>query len=428
MRRIEVIVIGGGQAGLAMSRCLAERRVDHVVLERGRVAERWRSERWDSLRLLTPRWQSRLPGHRYEGPDPHGFMTRRELIGYLEGYARSFDAPVLSGTCVRALEPAEDGYRVQTDRGDWVARAVVIATGDCDVPHVPAMATRVAGEVVQLAPTAYRNPSQLPDGGVLVVGASATGLQLADELERSGRAVTLSVGRHTRMPRRYRGRDIMGWLDRVGVLDERAHEVPDLEASRRQPSLQLVGRPDHRTLDLPALAARGVRLAGRAVEADGARIAFADDLAATTAAADAKLERLLARIDALAGLDPLEPARPFARLHGLDAPRELDLAAEGIRTVIWATGFRRRYPWLRVPILDACGELRHDGGVTPAAGLYVIGLRFLRRRKSSFLDGVGADAEELSAHVAAYLGRRETWMGAQRARRTSWVNGLHTTS
>jgi putative flavoprotein involved in K+ transport len=245
---------------------------------------------------------------------------------------------------------------------------------------------------------------------VLVVGASASGVQLADEIHASGRPVTLAVGRHVRLPRVYRGRDIVWWLDALGVLDETAENVFDLAQARRQPSLQLVGRPDRATLDLPALERRGVRLAGRLASIEGASVRFADDLVAHTAAADARLARLVQRIDAFAarsGLDgevgPPEPFAPF--VWPAPAPAALDLRHAGIRSVVWATGYRRAYPWLRVPVLDERGEIRHAGGVTPAPGLYVLGLYFLRRRKSSFIDGVGQDAMELAAHLAGYLRR-----------------------
>lgn len=406
MQRVDTVVIGAGQAGLAMSRCLRDRDVEHVVLERGRLAERWRSERWDSLRLLTPNWQSRLPGYRYQGGEPDAYMTMPEVVEYLAGYARSFSAPVEERTTVCAVEPAGAGYRVETDRGGFEARSVVIATGYCDVPFVPPIAAELPPDIVQVVPTRYRSPGELPAGGVLVVGASASGVQLADEIHASGRPVTLAVGRHLRLPRRYRGRDILWWLDAMGVFDETGEEVYDLELSRRQPSLQLVGRPDHATLDLPLLERRGVRLVGRALSVSGAVVRFADDLVAHTAAADVKLAQLIARVDAFAASAGLEaaagPAEPFVPfVWPAEAPTAIDLRAEGIRAVVWATGFRRHYPWLKLPVLDARGELRHRGGVTPAPGLYVLGLSFLRRRKSTFIDGVGDDARELADHVAA---------------------------
>jgi putative flavoprotein involved in K+ transport len=413
MKRTDTIIIGGGQAGLAMSRSLADRAIEHVIFERGRIAERWRSERWDSLRLLTPNWQSRLPGWRYEGPDPDGYMTMPEVIDYLERYARSFAAPVQDETNVLSVRRNGRGYQVTTDGGTWTAGNVVIATGYSDVPYVPEMARRLPDRIFQINPTRYRNPSQLPPGGVLVVGASASGIQLADEIHRSGRPVTLAVGRHTRLPRMYRGKDILWWLDAMGSFDESIQEVVNEEASRHQPSLQLVGRPDHSPLDLPLLQDQGVRLVGRAVAVDGSRVLFSDDLIAYTAAADVKLARLLVRIeDFLSKSDFIneagdaEPFTPFR--WPAESPSGINLQAAGIRTVLWATGFRRRYPWLEVPILDERGEILHQGGVTPAPGLYVLGLQFLRRRKSAFIDGVGDDAAELTEHIAGRLATSRT--------------------
>jgi putative flavoprotein involved in K+ transport len=415
MRRTDVVIIGGGQAGLAMSRCLVDLGIEHVVLERGRVAERWRSERWDSLRLLTPNWQSRLPGHRYEGADPDGFMTMPEVIGFLDGYARSFTAPVETGTSVVHVSGDEDGYTVVTTRGVWETANVVLATGFSDQPFVPGLASGLAGDIHQVTPSVYRKPGDLPPGGVLVVGASASGVQLAEELHASGRPVTLAVGRHTRLPRRYRGRDIFWWMDRMGVFDEAIGHVFDAEVSRQQPSLQLVGRPDHRTIGLRELHAQGVRFVGRLVAADIRRVSFDDSLVATAAAADVKLASLRRRIDdfirssgtgeSVEEPDAFDPSWPLA-IETLAST--IDLGAEGITSVMWATGFRRAYPWLRVPVLDARGEIVHTGGVTPAEGLYALGLHFQRRRKSAFIDGVGDDARDVAGLIAQRLRCRGT--------------------
>ena len=412
MRRTDVVVVGGGQAGLAMSRCLIEAGIDHVVLERGRVAERWRSERWDSLRLLTPNWQTRLPGFHYAGPDPDGYMTAGEVASHLEYYASSFGAPVEDDTRVVELSQAGAGYRIVTDRDTWLARSVVVATGYCDVAHVPRAASGLTPRVRQIGPTGYRKPDDLDDGGVLIVGASATGVQIADELLRAGRAVTVAAGHHTRVPRSYRGRDIMWWLDASGILHETLDEVYDPAISRDQVSLQLVGRGDRSTLDLLALRNRGVRVVGRVVGADGYRVALADDLVATTVAADVKLAALLERLNRFAaetGLDlrdhapePFEPTWPAFT----ESPVALDLRAEGIRTVVWATGFKRRYPWLPAAVLDERGEIRHRGGVSCLPGLYGVGLNFMRRRNSAFIDGVGADARAVAAHLDQYLRQR----------------------
>lgn len=408
MRYTDVVVIGAGQAGLAMSWHLTARGIDHVVLERRRIAERWLSERWDSLRLLTPNWCTRLPGWRYRGPDPDGFMTMAEVVRFFDGYARSFSAPVLTDSEVQAVQMRAGFWHVATDRGCWRARGVVVATGHCGTPLVPEMAWAMPTHVEQLTPRDYRNPQQLAGGGVLVVGASASGVQLADELSRSGRAVTLAVGRHIRLPRRYRRCDIIWWLDRIGALDERIEQVPDAEAARNQPSLQLVGDLQHRSIDLASLAAQGVRIVGRATHVEGGRIAFAADLEYSTDAAERKLLGLRARIDRFVVARGLacEVCEPEPHLSvALSSSREsIDLRAEGIGTVIWATGFRRRYPWLKAPVCDRQGEIRHRGGRGAAPGLYVLGLRFLRRRKSSFIDGVGPDAEELTEHLLQYLG------------------------
>ena len=403
MRTTDVAIIGAGQAGLAMSRCLARRGIAHVVIERGRIAERWRSERWESLRLLTPNWMSRLPGWSYSGPDPEGYMTMPEITGHLCRYARAMAAPVEEGCAVHAVRMAGERYRIETGRGTWTARGVVIATGQCDTPQVPTIARALPPAIRQLTPSSYRRAAALPPGGVLIVGASASGVQLAEEISRSGRTVFLAAGRHTRLPRRYRGRDILDWMERLGVLGETAAEMRDLWRARGQPSLQLIGSPDGRSLDLASLQARGVRLLGRLNDIDDGRLHFADDLADSTAAAQGTLGRMLARVDRLADAEgAAREAWPMPFAPG-PTPTQLDPIAARIRTVIWATGFSRDYRWLQLPVLDGAGEIRHDGGITPLPGVYALGLPFMRTRRSSFIDGVGADAEALAAHLHDFL-------------------------
>jgi putative flavoprotein involved in K+ transport len=407
--RTNTLIIGAGQAGLAMSHCLSELGIDHVVVERGQVAQRWRTQSWDSLHLLTPNWMTRLPGFQYDGPDPDGFMSVPELIGFFERYAGSSDAPVVTDTTVQSVEHSTNGFRIVTSRGEWSASSVVVATGYCDLPAIPAESRNVAPSVLQIAAPDYRRPEQLPAGGVLVVGASATGVQVADEIQRSGRPVTLAVGRHTRLPRSHRGRDILWWLDRLGVLSQSANEVEDLDRSRHQPSMQLVGRSDHASLDLRMLHDAGVRLVGRIRDIDGHRARLADDLVSTMSAADIKMADVLTRIDqyiATAGVDagPSEPFTPTWPLAA-GAPTRLNLRNEGIETVIWATGCRRSYPWLRVPVLDDRGEIRQTGGITPEAGLYVLGMSFQRQRNSSFIDGVGRDAWVIAHEIARSMDR-----------------------
>ena len=400
---IDTVVIGAGQAGLAASRCLTEHGVDHVVLERGRVAERWRSERWDSLQLLSPNWMTRLPGWSYRGPDPHGFMTAGEVAAFFQAYAAAYAAPVVEDRAVVSVDRADGGFAVMTNSDRWTARKVVIATGWCDRPAVPAIAGRLDPAINHVTPSAYRNPASLPDGGVLVVGASATGVQLADELHRAGRDVVVAVGSHTRAPRRYRGMDIFWWLEQIGRFDRTIDEIDDPVAARTEPSLQLVGRTDHTNLDLATLAGAGVRLTGRLTGIDGHRVGFAADLATSVAAADARMYRILADIDAhvaAAGLtrEVLDP-EPQATLITTGSPTTMDLRARGITSVVWATGHRRSYPWLHVPVLDARGEIRQHRGVTPVDGLYVLGQRFQHHRNSNFIDGVGRDATFVADHL-----------------------------
>ena len=407
MPTTHTIVIGAGQAGLAMSRCLTNNDIDHVVLERGRTAERWRSQRWDSLRLLTPNWATRLPGWSYRGPRPDGYMSATEFAGYLSSYATAFSAPVHEDSPVQSVERAGDGFAVRAGDARWTAANVVIATGWCDRPSVPPLATGIDQRVAQITPYSYRNPGQLPDGRVLVVGASATGVQIADELVRAGRDVVLAVGRHSRLPRRYRGMDIWWWLEQIGTLAKTVDEVPDPARARREGSLQLTGRADHRDVDLPTLQALGVRLAGRLTSTDGRRLSFADDLGDTTAAADTRLARILEQIDdhiagraldaeLLAATAPA-PLAPIAPIH------QLDLRRQRITAIVWATGFTRAYPWLRVPVLDRRGEIVQRRGVTPETGVYVLGQRFQHRLDSNFIDGVRHDAQHVARHIAHRL-------------------------
>jgi putative flavoprotein involved in K+ transport len=408
-RRITTVIIGAGHAGLAMSRCLSERSIDHVVLERGEVANSWKTERWDSLRLLTPNWQSRLPGYGYEGNDPDGFRTMPETIAFIETYARLISAPVRTNTTVSAVRRTEDGYRVTTDHGEWDCETVVLASGACNTPVIPEIAKLVPSGVAQLTPMQYRNPSQLRDGGVLVVGASASGIQIADEIQRSGRQVTLAVGEHVRVPRIYRGKDIQWWMDAAGILDERYDQVDDIVRARNVASLQLAGSPDRRTIDLNSLTDLGVRLAGRLAGLADGKAQFSGSLRNKCELADLKLNRLLNSIDEWAtaeGLDSRLPAPQRYEGTRVEAspPLMLDFARSGIQTVLWATGFRPDYSWLQVPVLDRKGYVQHDGGVvTDAPGLYLIGMPFLRRRKSTLIDGAASDTRELSEHLVGRL-------------------------
>jgi len=381
------------------------------VLERGEVANSWRRERWDSFRLLTPNWQSRLPGLHYEGPDPDGYMTMGEVTEFIERFAKLSRAPVRTGTNVTSVRRTDDGYHVTTSQGEIGCRAVVVASGACNRPAVPPLSEAVPPDVEQLTPFDYREPGQLPDGGVLVVGASATGVQLAAELRRSGRPVILSVGEHVRLPRIYRGRDVLWWMDASGVWDQRYDEVDDLTRARRLPSPQLVGTPERTTLDLNALTSLGVELVGRWAAVRDGRALFSGGLRNVFALADLKLERLLDAFDEWArtrGVDAeLGPPERFAPTRVPSSARlQLDLRGGEIRTIVWATGFRPDYTWLDVPVVDEKGRLRHDGGVVDSPGLYALGLPVLRRRRSTFINGIEDDAREVIGHLARHLAVR----------------------
>jgi putative flavoprotein involved in K+ transport len=380
------------------------------VLERGEVANSWRHERWDSLRLLTPNWQSRLPGHHYAGPDPDGYMTMGEVVEFISRFAHISHAPVRTSTTVTSVTRTNDGYRVATSTGDIRCRAVVIASGACNRPMVPALRAAMPASVAHITPFEYRNPGSLPDGGVLVVGPSATGVQLAAEIHRSGRPVTLSVGEHVRLPRTYRGRDILWWMERSGVWNQRYDEIDDVTRARRLPSPQLVGTPDRTTLDLNALDAIGVTLVGRLSAVRDGRALFSGGLRNLFALADLKLARLLDTFDDwarrhLRDADIGAPER-FEPTRAPESARlQMDLRNGEIRAVVWATGFRPDYSWLEVPVIDEKGHLRHDGGVVDSPGMYALGLPVLRRRKSSFIHGAEDDAQELIDHLAGYLAR-----------------------
>jgi putative flavoprotein involved in K+ transport len=392
-----------------MSRCLCERSIDHVVLERGEVAHTWRTERWDSLRLLTPNWQSRLPGFSYNCDDPDGYRTVAEVVEFIASYAKAISAPVLTHTTVTSVRSTETGYLVRTDQGDWLCRAVVVASGACNVADVPSFANRVPRSVMQLTAQDYRNPEQLADGGVLVVGASSSGTQIANEIHRSGRPVILSVGEHIRAPRVYRGKDLEWWMDAAGVLDERYDEVDDIARARRVASLQLAGTPDRSTLDINALTEIGVKLVGRigGISENG-KAQFSGSLRNMCALSDLKMGRLLDRIDEWAQRNGFDArANPPHRLPPTRVepapPLGMDLASGEIKAVIWATGYRPDYSWLEVPVLDRKGRLQHDGGVVSSPGMYLMGTQFMRRRKSALIDGAGDDARDLSAHLRSYL-------------------------
>lgn len=416
MPTVDVVVIGAGHAGLAVSRLLTEAGVDHVVLDRGRVGERWRSERWDSLHLLSPAWMNCLPHFGQIGPDPDAFVPVGAFVDHLERYAASFSAPVVTAATVREVVRVDQGYLVHTVVDTWRTRHVVIATGPHGRPRIPA---GLDPQRVLLARD-YRNPHSLASGGVLVVGASSSGAQIADELARAGREVTLAVGRHSRMPRRYRGMDAFWWLEANGRLARTIDTMPDPVAARREPSMQLVGRPGDTSgtsgdLDLRVLQERGVRLVGRVRAVTGSRIELAEGLREEVQDADRRLARLLDDLDDYASRHDLEDEllpidRPRPVVVG-PVPNRLDLRAERIGTVLVAAGYGPDYPWLRVPVLGPDGHVIQRRGVTSAPGLYVVGQRFQHRRDAGFIHGAGHSARDVVDHLVGSLaGRSRPWM------------------
>jgi putative flavoprotein involved in K+ transport len=407
MKHVNAVIIGAGQSGLAMSFELAQRGVDHVILERGQVANSWRTERWDSLHLLTPNWMNGLAGQCFDGTDHDGFMNVSELITRFDQCATQNGAPVQTETSVVSVDQMSGGYRVQTDQGALDCVNVVMANGACARPKVPAFASQMPGEMQHFTPLSYKRPSDLPDGKVLVVGASASGLQLAREVQSSGRQTTLAVGNHLRFPRVYRDADITMWLEIIGATTTPYTEVDDIERVRRTPSLTLVAGE---TIDLNVLQNEGVEVAGRLATVQDGTALFSGSLANLCAAADLKMNRLLNSFDdwvEAAGLgDLVDPAERFAATSVPPAPRlQADLAREGFGSVIWATGYQPDFSWLNLPVFDRKGRLNHDGGIV-GEGLYAMGLPYMRQRKSTFIDGASDDANALATHLTAQLGRR----------------------
>lgn len=409
MKIHSALVVGAGQAGLAISRALSRRHVDHLVLERGSVANSWKTERWDSLTTLTPNWANGLPGAPYDGTDRDGYMHVSELIARLGTYADQISAPVQGQTNVLSVSRIDLGFRVETDRGPVVGKSLVIATGACTRAHVPGLSTAVPAGVVQTNPARYRRPSDLPDGRVLVVGASASGVQIARELARAGREVTIAVGSHMRLPRRYRGLDIEDWLDRLGLLDERADQIDDLVRARRLPSPQIQGGPD--PVDLNALQQLGVRVTGRLVDLRDGSAIFSGGLSASVKGADLKMTRLLDQIDGFIvehglGSEVSDPERPddtrLPEAPGLSIP----LGPNDVRSIVWATGFRPALDWLSLPVFDRRGRLMHRSGTVALPGIYAMGLPILRKRRSHQISGVAEDAEVVSGQLRAFLDGR----------------------
>ncbi|WGQ09965.1 NAD(P)/FAD-dependent oxidoreductase [Pedobacter gandavensis] len=399
---VEVLIIGGGQAGLAMSYCLKQRNISHILLERGQIAQRWRSESWDSLRLLTPNDQTNLPSWPYQGDQPEGFMPVGRYISLLEDYAQSFEAPILTETAVEAVSKSGHQFYIHSTAQRWVANAVVIATGHCCTPVIPEYSNRVNPEIHQITASQYLNPGQIPEGGILVVGAGASGVQIAEELRLSGREVMLSVGKHRRLPRRYRGKDILTWLKEAGIFDA----FTDSKCDPNIPAPQLIGSEDAHSINLETLQNQGVKLTSRIAAINDSQVSFEDNLLTAVHQADQDMYALLERIDQYINDLMIDHSMNFHQVAPISvppAPSSIDLKSAGIKTIIWATGYRRSYPWLHIDVLDAQGEIKHQGGITAIPGLLVLGMRRQIRYNSNFIDGVGKDAELLADYLKKHL-------------------------
>lgn len=406
LERVETLVVGAGQAGIAMSEHLNRRGMQHLVLERSRIAERWRSERWDSLVANGPAWHDRFPGLLFGDVAPDSFAPRESIVNYLEAYAEKFSVPIRCGIDVTALHRKKDGsgFRIETSAGLMEAVNVVAATGPFQRPLIPAVMPRQS-DIVQIHSSAYRNPAQLPDGSVLVVGAGSSGVQIADELLRSGRRVFLAVGPHNRPPRRYRGRDFVWWL---GVLGK--WEATVCEPGREHVTIAVSGARGGYTVDFRDLAARGITLVGRSEYFQDGIMHFAPDLAANIAQGDADYLSVLDEADAYAvreGLDLPEEPEARAFMPGLpnaaDPILQLHLADAGVTSIVWATGYAFDFGWLPNRALDANGRPHHQRGVSVIPGLYHLGLPWLSRRASAFIWGVWHDAAYLADHIAGRL-------------------------
>jgi putative flavoprotein involved in K+ transport len=417
LAKIGTLIIGGGQAGLAMSEHLSKRQVPHVIVERRRIAERWRSERWDSLVANGPAWHDRFPNMTFSGIDPDSFATKDEIVDYLEAYAKQIAAPIRCGVEVTALHRKADGcgFRAETSQGVIEATNVVVATGPFQRPLVPVAIPPDSG-IAQIHSAAYRNPGQLPEGAVLVIGAGSSGVQIAAELVSAGRRVYLSVGPHNRPPRRYRGHDFVWWLGVLGEWDAKV-VAPGTE----HVTIAVSGAHGGHTVDFRDLAARGITLLGSAGTFKDGVLELLPNLAANIAQGDANYLAMLTAADAYVtqkGLNlPPEPAahKLAPNPPGVTNPlRQLDLAAAGITTVIWATGYALDFEWLKVAAFDEKGRPAHQRGVAAIPGLYFLGLPWLSRRASAFIWGVWHDADYLAGHIAARHQSPETDLSTKR--------------
>lgn len=398
---VETVIVGGGQAGLAMSYCLSQRGREHIVLERARVAERWRTQRWDSLMFQFPNWSIGLPGRSYAGPDPDGFSHKDEILAFLEEYAVWIKAPLRTGVEVQSLRrgPHPGRYLVSTNAGVFEARNVVIATGPYQRPRIPSLAAGLPADVVQVHAADYRNSQELPSGGVMVVGSGASGCQIAEELLTAGRQVFFAIGRHRRVPRRYRGHDVFWWRRALGHLDQKAEDTP---TERREPPPLVTGVGGGHDVDIRSYAKDGMTLLGHVREIRDGRVALIGDLEERLARGDQTFDEFTSAVDDYLrgrGIVSSE-ARPTTSARiAAKPPDEIDIRVSDIRSVVWATGYALDFRWIELPVFDERGEPVQHRGATSAPGIYFLGLAWMHKVKSSFLYGVEEDAQYLAERI-----------------------------
>jgi len=401
----EVIIIGGGQAGLSAAWHCREAGLDHLVLERHERFHAWKHQRWDSFCLVTPNWQCQLPGYNYNGPEPHGFMVKSDIIDFVEAYAESFAPPILEHVEVTSLSPEGEKFQLTTSAGPFTANQVVIATGGYHIPITPRMAERLPPSLLQLHANEYRNPEQLPPGRTLIIGTGQSGCQIAEDLHLAGRQVHLAVGSAPRVARFYRGRDIVDWLQDMGHYDIPVTAHPMQEGVRGKANHYVTGRDGGRDIDLRRFAAQGMALHGHLTEVDGPILKFAPDLAENLDRADAVSERIKDSIDAYIEAErltaPTEP-RYVPVWQPPDQNPPLDLAAAGITSLIWCVGYRPDYAWVHAPAFTGAGQPVHLRGVTPVPGLYFLGLPWLHTWGSGRFAAIARDAEHLATHMITY--------------------------
>jgi putative flavoprotein involved in K+ transport len=405
---VEVMIIGGGQAGLALSYYLTQQGRTHLVLEQGRVGESWRSQRWDSFTLITPTWMNKLPGFPYQGGDPDGFMPRENIVAYLDQYAASFNAPLHCGIRVTAVrqQPGGDGYLVEAEEMTFEARNVVLATGAYPKPKIPTASADLRVDICQMHTSEYRNPQTLPSGAVLVVGTGQSGCQIAEELHQSGRQVYLSTSSCGRVPRRYRGRDVSWWLTRMGFFDRTIDQLPSPNAAFAC-SPQLSGAQGGHDINLRQFAREGIILLGHLQAVQGKQIILAPDLEENLAKADAFAIQMMQAIDEYIkkiGMDVAANSTtdevPSNCASSTKPILTLDLQSAGISTIMWASGYKLEFGWVQIPVFDGVGYPIHQRGVTAFPGLYFLGLHWLYKMKSSILYGVGEDAAFIASAIA----------------------------